>query len=207
MSKPKKDVMELFHHLQSIQINRNASGVIVGQSNKGKALNASEKLYTLADRLNDGASELREYDSILSDPASSKRAVEEVRRNLKRSILPLIEVASLSAHKSAIILAPIPGSKYAHVRMERKRAKEMLEQFNDKKRPALHLINDHISKQNLPMQTSTRNTRRTKRKKLPTVNTHLPIPNNGKQYSKTKCLEVIVGTPLNFSVKGKMNAK
>ena len=75
-------------------------------------------LYKLAARLLDATQVLEEIHSIFSDEGSSNRSKESALRDLKKNVIPLMKHVSDTVHKTAVTVAPVASTLYAHQQLE-----------------------------------------------------------------------------------------
>jgi hypothetical protein len=84
-----------------------------------KQLTASLDLYGLAERILDSKEVLGDIHSNLQDGEATKRSKETSLLALRKTVIPLLQFASDTIRSSTkLVVAPIAGSQYVHIRNE-----------------------------------------------------------------------------------------
>ena len=106
----------------------------------GARFDASQTGFEVGARLSDAKDLLSENLKTLADPKSSRRKFNEAVKQINKTVIPVIEIASKSSQDSATKVSPIPAGRYGSKRIDR-----MLSEENPSKKPRLTRVTEFIN--------------------------------------------------------------
>lgn len=111
---------------------------------ESERLDTNQFLYETASRMDNVIEELVDYTNTLSDTSKeneSKR--QEVLKNMRQSILPMLYIASNSMKQTAMSFAPFAGTDTVHKRKDVQKKRDVVDKTSELS-PALQMINDFV---------------------------------------------------------------
>ena len=83
----------------------------------------TQSLFEVAARLADGKDLLNDALTTITDKNATTKMTNIAIKVIKKSVLPLMDIASVQSRKTANLVGPIAGGNYAHMREEASRKK------------------------------------------------------------------------------------
>ena len=145
---------------------------------------ATKELLITATNLERAAKVLDNYTRLFINIGTSRNEIIAKSRQLKNFISPLLSRAAASLNDISNNLAPIPSVKYLHIRNERKRVNEVVDESNSRMSPELQLVSNYILQDERKMKGV--NNSITPPKKRTKTNVNITPPSNGVQYRKSE---------------------
>jgi hypothetical protein len=105
---------------------------------------ATKELLITATNLERAAKVLDNYTRLFINIGTSRNEIIAKSRQLKNIISPLLSRAAASLNDISNNLAPIPSVKYLHIRNERKRVREVVDESNSRMSPELQLVSNYV---------------------------------------------------------------
>ena len=182
----------------------------------GRLFDRAQTLYETSSRLADGSSMLSEAMTLVSNPKASKTSIKNAIRLVRKSIVPLLDIAVNTTCDAAKEASPIAGGKVAHRMEEVKRVREIAEE-QPKKKPKTILLELFVKSNGSPHAFATQSRRMViparkntpfrsakKGRALPMNGPQLPVPRNGLTYGVGEFIEIITQFPKGSSKRGQM---
>jgi len=182
----------------------------------GRLFDRAQTLYETSSRLADGSSMLSEAMTLVSNPKASKTSIKNAIRLVRKSIVPLLDIAVNTTCDAAKEASPIAGGKVAHRMEEVKRVREIAEE-QPKKKPKIILLDLFIKSNGSPHAFATQSRRMViparkntpfrsakKGRALPMNGPQLPVPRNGLTYGVGEFIEIVTQFPKGSSKRGQM---
>ena len=144
---------------------------------------ATKELLITATNLERAAKVLDNYTRLFINIGTSRNEIIAKSRQLKNFISPLLSRAAASLNDISNNLAPIPSVKYLHIRNERKRVREVVDESNSRMSPELQLVSNYLLQDVRKMKGVTNSI--TPPKKRTKTNVNIIPPSNGVQYRKS----------------------
>ncbi|KAL7536957.1 hypothetical protein ACHAXR_007505 [Thalassiosira sp. AJA248-18] len=160
--------------------------------------NRTHDLLEAAARLKDGFSVLEDAVETLSKKKTTKSEARRVVKTLKNTLAPLVDVAASVCDRSAQVVAPIAGNKYAHSRDDTNRTNALsssgskIEKINEFVKCGGSPSTSPTAAQTSQASDPSRSTRK-KRNKLPSYIPELPEPKRGRHvgYGIGECVRIV----------------
>ena len=152
-----------------------------------RQFDGAQSLFEVSARLADGKELLRDALSTITNEHATTKMTNIAIRIIQKSVLPLMDVASdVSRKKSANVVGPIAGGKYAHRREEVNR-KKMIKSTKVTQETGLVMVNEFVHGHSPP-------DKRVQLKRKVVSSDPLPapaLPINGKEYGAGEFLGII----------------
>jgi hypothetical protein len=134
---------------------------------------------------------LDDYTRLFINIGTSRNEIIARSRQLKNIISPLLSRAAASLNDISNNLAPIPSVKYLHIRNERKRVREVVDESNSRMSPELQLVSNYVLQEERKMKGVTNSITPPKKRTKTKTNENITPPSNGVQYRKSEVVNAI----------------
>mgnify|MGYP006192601003 FL=1 len=152
-----------------------------------RQFDGTQSLFEVAARLADGKDLLNDALTTITDKNATTKMTNIAIKVIKKSVLPLMDIASVQSRKTANLVGPIAGGNYAHMREEASRKKKIkLSKIIEN--TGLVMVNEFVKGHSPPDK------RVQLKRKVTTTEDSLhppPLPANGVEYGMGEFLGII----------------
>jgi hypothetical protein len=174
-----------------------------------KKFEASQHVHEVATHMNNLAPALLSFINILTNNQEKKRVKKAAAKDIAKTVIPFVQLASKALTAAATKVAPLRGSQYVHNRATKKRAVEVVDSSSSKL-PAVQMMDDFVARfdeesrksppealANTEARATTRPTTRSLMNLPMSIVPPTPRAGPGKLYSRSEFCEIVTKYPKN----------